>query len=93
MVHTSGLQGVVWCGVVWCGVVQDIFKRIQQKHIPLTNFVVFANVYTLLYSEEENVKFSLGKISNEMAHRLSILETMCLQITDDNRQIRLLTLF
>jgi hypothetical protein len=34
-----------------------------------------------------------GKISNELAHRLSILETTCLQITDDNWQIRLLTLF
>jgi hypothetical protein len=43
MFHTSGLKGVV----------QYIFKCIQQKHIPLTNFVVFANV-TLLYSEEEN---------------------------------------
>ena len=30
-----------------------------------------------------------GKISNELGHRLSILETMCLQTTDDNRQIRL----
>ena len=50
MFHTSGLKGVV----------QYVFKRIQQKHIPLTNFVVFANV-TLLYSEEENVIFSLGR--------------------------------
>ena len=50
MFHISGLKGVV----------QYVFKRIQQKHIPLTNFVVFANV-TLLYSEEENVIFSLGR--------------------------------
>ena len=50
MFHTSGLKGVV----------QYVFKRIQQKHIPLTNFVVFANV-TLLYLEEENVIFSLGR--------------------------------
>jgi hypothetical protein len=50
MFHTSGLKGVV----------RYVFKRIQQKHIPLTNFVVFANV-TLLYSEEENVIFSLGR--------------------------------
>jgi hypothetical protein len=34
MFHTSGLKGVV----------QYVFKSIQQKHIPLTNFVVFANV-------------------------------------------------
>jgi hypothetical protein len=50
MFHTSGLKGVV----------QYVFKRIQQKHIPLTNFVVLANV-TLLYSEEENVIVSLGR--------------------------------
>ena len=50
MFPTSGLKGVV----------QYVFKRIQQKHIPLTNFVVFANV-TLLYSEEENVIFSLRR--------------------------------
>jgi hypothetical protein len=34
MFHTSGLKGLV----------QDVFKSIQQKHIPLTDFVVFANV-------------------------------------------------
>jgi hypothetical protein len=82
MFHTSGLKGVV----------QYVTKRIQQKHISLTNFVVFANVYTLLYSEEENVIFSLGRFRMNW-HRLSIVETTCLQITDDNRQIRLLTLF
>jgi argonaute-like protein implicated in RNA metabolism and viral defense len=67
MFHTSGLKGVV----------QYVFKRIQQKHIPLTNFVVFANV-TLLYSEEGKCNILSGKISNELV-----------QITDDNRQIRL----
>jgi hypothetical protein len=34
MFHTFGLKGVV----------QYVFKSIQQKHIPLTNFVVFVNV-------------------------------------------------
>ena len=56
------------------GVVQYVFKRIQQKHIPLTNFVVFANV-TLLYSEEENVIFSLGRFRMNWLSILSLFST------------------
>jgi hypothetical protein len=48
------------CSPVRIQTTDQWFKRIQQKHIRLTNLVVFANV-TLLYSEEENVIFSLGR--------------------------------
>jgi hypothetical protein len=51
--HTSGLKGEVKYA-------SNTLNKKCQKHIPLASFVVFANV-TLLYLEEENVIFSLGR--------------------------------
>ena len=75
MFHTSGLKGVV----------QYVFKSIQQKHIPLTNFVVFGNVTLIVVFGRGRCNIFSGKISNELAHRLSILDTTCLQIYTDDK--------
>jgi hypothetical protein len=59
----------------------------SRKHNPLTHFVVWRVLPLPHVFGRGECNIFLGT-SNELGHRLSILETMCLETIDDNRQTR-----